>query len=193
MHTLAAIENIFFVVLIAVVGLVRWIAQVAENKRNATAAKRANPPTNAPAPRAPVLSEEERVRKFMEALGVPTSAAPSPKPAPTPPAPVTPKNSGKVRPIDPFPRPSIGEWKPVFAPTPVFVPPPVFVPEKPPVAESPALPPPAITPSLRLSTEFEVDSRAKAQSWARRLASSESLRDAIVLREIFGPPRCLQV
>ena len=33
-------ENIFFLVLVAVVGLVRWLSQVAENKRNAEAAKR---------------------------------------------------------------------------------------------------------------------------------------------------------
>nr|MDQ3315335.1 hypothetical protein [Verrucomicrobiota bacterium] len=73
-------ENIFFLVLVAVVGLLRWAMQAAETKRNAEAQKRSDtPPPNAPIVRAPVQSEEERVRKFFEALGVPSTSAPPPR------------------------------------------------------------------------------------------------------------------
>ena len=72
-------EQIFFLVLVAVVGLLRWLSQAAEKKRNEEAARGTG---QAPAgretavPRAPVQTEEERIRKFMEALGMPTSQAP---------------------------------------------------------------------------------------------------------------------
>src|SRR4051812_10769490 len=99
-------ENIFFLVLVAVVGLLRLVMHAAEKKRNSEATKRSTAPSpNAPPSRAPVQSEEERIRKFFEALGVPTSANPPPKVQPRP---VTPKPSRPKRPIlpvDPFPRP----------------------------------------------------------------------------------------
>ena len=38
-------ENYFFLILVAVVGVIRWLSQAAENKRNAEAAKRSGPPS----------------------------------------------------------------------------------------------------------------------------------------------------
>src|SRR3954451_15875073 len=93
-------ENIFFLVLVAVVGLLRFIMQVAEKKRNAEAEKRSGVPPS----RAPAQTEEERIRKFFEALGVPTSADPPPKVQPRQ-VPKTPRAKRPILPVDPFPQP----------------------------------------------------------------------------------------
>ena len=232
-------EQLLFLALVGVVGLLRWFSQMAEEKRNREAEKRtATPPANAPVPRAPAETEEERIRRFMEALGVPTSNAPIPKVAPkveTPkPAPAAPPSKRGGMPVDPFPLPRGGFPLPpvVVAPAPLPQPPrpvapPPLVP--PPPSVTPAAPPPLPTrettvmadPSQRRPTrevrgaEFEVrdisdaayevaelpgtgNTRRAARegaapsSIAARLANPQGLRDAIVLREIFGPPRSMQ-
>ena len=83
-------ENIFFIALVVIVGLVRLISQIVEKKKNAEAERRTGlPPTagTTPVQRAPAQSEEERIRRFMEALGVPTTSAPPPPVQPRPPTP----------------------------------------------------------------------------------------------------------
>ncbi|MGZ5553106.1 MAG: hypothetical protein ACXWHF_05655 [Chthoniobacterales bacterium] len=208
MHVIAAIENIFFLVLIAIVGLVRWAMAAAENAKNARAEKGTGPQSpNAPLQRAPAQTEEERVRRFMEALGVPTSNAPptrTPRRQVTPRIPRQPK--GTVRPIDPFPRPRSTVWTPepvVVAPSPPMIstPPPI------PVAAAPSettVAPQKTSPSFEVHV---IDGRADGpagtavvrqeaamagRSWTARLTNADGLRDAIILREIFGPPRGLQ-
>ena len=223
-------EQLLFLALLGVVGLLRWFSQMAEERRNREAEKRtAAPPPNAPVPRAPAETEEERIRRFMEALGVPTNA-PIPKVVPkveapkAPPAAAPPKRAGM--PIDPFPRPRAG------LPTPPVVVAPPPMPRQPAPAAPPPLvpPPPSAAPPLptrettvfadpprpsplprREGAEFEVrditegayevaeptgsgSTRAAAPltGIAARLANRQGLRDAIVLREIFGPPRSMQ-
>ncbi len=199
MHLLAVAENIFFLVLVAVIGLIRWIMVASETAKNSRTQKRTEPSApNAPVPRAPAQTEEERVRRFMEALGVPTSNAPVPRQV-TPPKPAR----GKVQPIDPFPKPRGGPWRP--EPVVTSAPPPLPV------------TPPRVTDLPKVQTErtaapvFEVHvvegraeeslkptalvrptSVASSVGWAARLASADGQRDAIVLREIFGAPRSLQ-
>lgn len=232
-------EQLLFLALLGVLGLLRWFSQIAEERRNREAEKRTGEPRpNAPVQRAPAQTEEERIRRFMEALGVPTSHAPIPKappkvepPKPAPPAAPSPRRTSM--PVDPFPVPRGGlPLPPVVVARPPLprqsapVPPPPLVPP-PPSAAPP--PPPLPTrettvfaePSPRRATreiggaEFEVrdiaegayegtealDSgerrgaaRASGPSTSRatRLASAESLREAIILREIFGPPRSMQ-
>ena len=76
-------ENIFFLIIVAAIGLIRLLTHVAEQKKNEETARRnaAAPTTDPvnPAPRGAPQSEEERVRKFFEALGVPTAAEPPPR------------------------------------------------------------------------------------------------------------------
>jgi hypothetical protein len=217
-------EQIFFLILLALVGLIRWIVQAAEEKRNAEAAKRAapSPQPNAPVERAPAQSEEERIRRFMEALGVPTTAAP---PAPKPPRrEVQPKQprvaKRKVMPVDPFPAPRTRLPEPapvVTTPPPIVVVPPAVLEPRPASRPPTTASPPVVTTLQRTAPEFEVaevdwqsedpsqtgsvtgaeslvrqDVIAADRSWATRLATPESLRDAIVLREIFGAPRSMQ-
>lgn len=215
-------ENIFFLALLAVVGLVRWLSAMAEAKKNREAEKRAQDPApNAPIPRAPATTEEERIRRFMEALGMPSSA-PIPKATPPQTAPEAPAPKRKIQPIDPFPLPRAGRLPP---PLPVPSPPPVIISTEPaPAAEPPLLPTRQTTvpaapaharaSSTRRPAEFDVwdidevtaeDAPASGggarsgdrpttqqTSLATRLATRDALRDAIVLREIFGPPRSMQ-
>ena len=217
-------ENILFRALLAVVGLIRWLSQVAEDRKNKEAARRQqeqNPAPNQPIPRAAVDSEEERIRKFMEALGVPTTTArPEPPPreaAPPPP----PQRKPPLMPVDPFPRP----WPtvtrtppPVAAPAPA-APPPLMPPAPTAVPTTTSVQPPPLPTrpeplARRRAAEvdpYDVDRQlgdedetiadagelaknrtAAAKSLAARLSTSQGLRDAIVLREIFGPPRSMQ-
>ncbi len=198
MHLLAVAENIFFLVLIAIIGLIRWIMAASETAKNSRTQKRTDPPMpNAPVPRASAQTEEERVRRFFDALGVPTANAPVPRQVPTPK-----KTPRKVQPIDPFPKPRRGPWRP--EPVVLSTPPPL------PVV------PPSVTDLPRVQAErsapsvFEVHVEGRAEEslkapalvrptaissstgWAARLSNVAGLRDAIILREIFGPPRSLQ-
>ncbi len=201
-------ENLFFLALVAVVGLVRWLVQAAENKRNAEAAKRVDPAPDAPLPRGSAQTEEERIRRFMEALGVPKGAAP-------PPPKVQPRPVKTILPVDPFP--TGRQQFPPFFPSPA----------KPTAPETspPALPLSTAGTTMLAepkrepirSVDYNVDRNAERLAGevlaavqpassgggdtrkrdartgvAARLATSEGLRDAIVLREIFGPPRSMQ-
>lgn len=194
-------ENLFFIALVAVVGLIRWFVQAAENKKNAEAAKRAQPSPSAPLPRAPAETEEERIRRFMEALGVPKGAVP--------PRRVTPRTPRKILPVDPFPIPQArGLLAPVApAPKAADAPAPLPLPtpqtsmqarsvskSAPPSAYAVDEQPHRVVEVSRSATQRGAVPTAPAISTgiAARLAAPEGLRDAIVLREIFGPPRSMQ-
>jgi len=216
-------ENIFFLVLIAIVGLVRWLAQMAENKKNAEAERRSAEPSKASAetllPRAPAQTEEERVRRFLEALGVPTSASPPPKVQPPEALPKSPPAKRKILPVDPFPilQAKRVEQRPPVTPSPsIPIPPPIVPPPLPPreatvLAESDQ----KRERAFAHVSDFEVQdleegvaedflshsgrstgtpakSKVPAASAIIRLGTEQGLRDAMVLREIFGPPRSLQ-
>src|SRR4051812_15293216 len=101
-------ENIFFLIIVAVIGLIRLLTHVAEQKKNKEAARRnaaerSADPVN-PAPRGAPQTEEERVREFFEARGFPPPPDPPRrvKPQQVPPA-AAPKR--KILPVDPFPKP----------------------------------------------------------------------------------------
>ena len=218
-------ENLLFIVLVAVVGLIRWLSQMAENKKNAEAARRAGDggdltPEIRPAP---ANSEEERIRKFMEALGVPTSTPPPGKVTPRQVVPREPPQP-KFLPIDPFPMPRAGGLPPITTTPPPLV---VASPPRPAYQEPlvrpsreatiPVAPPRTTATPVQVATDFEVrnfaeplpgDAPSELGGLARergvqevpdssaglraRLATKQALRDAIVLREILGPPRSMQ-
>ncbi|MFN2507582.1 MAG: hypothetical protein ABR589_02290 [Chthoniobacterales bacterium] len=210
-------EQTIFIIIVVIVGLLRLIAAAAENKKNADAAKRAPTPasqTRAPAQPAPAGSEEERIRKFLEALGVPNAGSPPPQVQPRQIAPKAAPEKRKIFPVDPFPKPRAGGGLPPLAP-----PPPVV---HAPVAPTPFAPPPLPLPTrettlltdarpaqasaVRGAAEFEVRDidavvaedvslprpQKPPSSVVARLAAPDGLRDAIVLREIFGLPRSMQ-
>ncbi|MFM8364975.1 MAG: hypothetical protein ACKOAS_07475, partial [Verrucomicrobiota bacterium] len=77
---------------------------------------------------------------------------------------------------------------PVEPPKPVFEKPAPVV-----VFEEPAAPPPPPVPrptAPRRSKKATVAHRPRSP-WVARLATSQGLREAIVLREILGPPKAL--
>lgn len=198
--------------------LLRLLASKAgESKKKSQQPGQTLTSTPPPLPRAPAESDEERIRKFLEALGQPTTSKP--------PQPVTPRTDIPPRPVAPVQPPphmrpfAAPQWptpeersptrkipsaEPISAPIPqAAVPEPTRV-----VIESrrsfpihevtvlpPALPLTAKRPiTLPPLTDYEAQSLAPTldRSLSALLASPEGLRRAIMLREIFGPPRSLQ-
>ncbi len=138
-------------------------------------------------------SQEEQIRKFLEALGRPSSSSPPPVVRPrtdVPPRPVAPVAPPRAMPPlkrrPPSP-PKIVTPREVAAPTPKVA----VYPQTPPV-------PVAVTPSSGPSAydivpQAEVVVRREAKiDIVTLLRSPSGLRNAMVLREIFGPPRSMQ-
>jgi hypothetical protein len=170
--------------LIAFVTLVRWLVSKAKAQTQNTQTPMAQPPPQPISRGGETQTEEERVRRFLEALGQPPGTT-APKVMPRRRA-VPPKIFPKLPPLKTAPPP---------LPMEPFAPPPLPV-------ES--------TTWQRASAAgltFEVhdvarQSSAGAPDQSRRatarfasqinLGTPQNLRTAIILREIFGPPRSLQ-
>jgi len=203
----ANFDNFLFLLLVVVAVLFQFLAKMAGKKNKDQPTPKSTPRTPAPIQRPPGESNEDRVRKLLEALGQP--------PTSTPPPPVAPRSNIPPRPLAPVkpPMSPLSQLKrdktPKREATPKEIPPP-------PLFKGGAeMIPPTITGGLA----FEVHkgpspitpapvSEAPAQVYAveRRkvdkrdqpradiavvLGSSSGLRDAIILREILGPPRGL--
>ena len=169
------------VILIIVVAasILRWLWQKSQTEKPGS--ERPVIPEQ-PIPRGgETQTEEERIRRFLEALGQPPGSAP-------------PKVATRRR-VDPRMSPPL--------PGLTTVPPPL--PPALPVAAARLTSAPAriFKPAIAQESGFEVHDLAKPAPedvrprWGRAgfgfpLNSTQSLRDAIVLREIFGPPRSLQ-
>lgn len=204
------LDNLLFILLIAVAALFRLLA----NKAGDAARKKSEPPperstftprADQPPPLSPADTDEERIRRFLEALGQPTSSKPPP--------PVVRRPTSQRRMVLPH--------GPPFSPP---HPPLMTRPREEPTRKIPGTPPPTppavepriVTPAIQQAPIFEVQESAltaeqtAAQAMAvpapevqtateqpspniaMLLRSPSGLRDAIVLREIFGPPRSLQ-
>ena len=212
-------QNIIFIIIAAIIGISRLIARISEESKKRQQ-KRPPQPPGAPGPRPeytqPVQrtqskTDADRIREFLEALGQPAGTAPPPKVQPRtqipsrPLAPVQPPTS-----MRPFGRPEFRTWKEqvkeivVQQPTKlppgkrvVVVPPPVAAPE----ANEPGAWIAQEEAQVSVTQQKEVTSRVSTPPtlapnaetlWKQILRSPESLRTAIILREIFGPPRGLQ-
>jgi hypothetical protein len=183
-------DHPWILLIIAAISLVRWLIQKSKTEEQDTETPPASPPNQPITRGSETRTEEERIRKFLEALGQPAGSSPPPKvtprqrrPAPTifsplpplttapPPLPQTTKAAPRMPP--PLP--------PVFAPTPF------------PAASEADFEVRELT--RQASSEPVPDARRAAGSqFATRLklGTPQDLRTAIVLREIFGPPRSLQ-
>ena len=189
-------DNPIILIIIAAAALLRWFLQRSQAE-NDEEPKRPEVPGLPVARSGETQTEEERIRRFLEALGQP--------PTSTPPQRVTPKR--KV--VETFKRLSESTLPPL-----VTVPPPL---PSAPSATTPPPPPPPAFPSVQdrvfrpapppefgfevrdvgaptSSESFSDAGRAKAAAPGLRfaLASRQGLRSAIILREVFGPPRGLQ-
>jgi len=189
-------ENLLFILLIAMAALLRLLATKAgeAKKRPPKSDQRPTqtPQVSQPIRRASVESDQERIRKFLEALGQPTTAKPPP--------PIVPRTDIPPRPVAPVRPPPIPTARDILTrrkrqiiePTKYLAPAPTFEHhETPPAHELPAA-------NKSLVEPYAIDTESKAKvgrvgtDIATLLRSPAGLRDAIVLREILGLPRSLQ-
>jgi hypothetical protein len=156
--------------------------------------------TSAPEASRPLSREEDgtdqdQIRKFLEALGQPTTSTPPPPVAsrPTYQRPmVAPREESKpakrrsvlspLPPVTTRPPESEPDWRSPREGVPVSPPPPQPVPV---IAT-------AASQAYEIATQPVSKSDTAKIDIATMLRSTSGLRDAIILREIFGPPRSMQ-
>jgi hypothetical protein len=198
----ASFDNLLFLLLVAVAVLFQFLAKIAA-KTSKDQTKRTPTPTptaTTPMRRAPTDSDEDRIRKLLEALGQPPTSRPPPPVAPRtdiPPRPVAPVQP----PISPLSqvRREKSRKREIIAKE---IPPPPTVREKmvPPAFEVqegqlPSAPSPIFkAPAETYAGVTPIIAKAEGPraDVATLLASTSGLRGAIILREILGPPRGLR-
>ena len=182
-------DTLIFLVLAGIALLFRWLTKVGGQSDESD--------SGPPAPPARLNeTEAERIRRFLEALGAPPGSAPPPRVQPRPPQRrvVMPKAAAE-------PRPAKRSW---VQPLPPLVTAPQEPPPLPPVeAIRPTSPVPLslvvpVSPAAAVmpvkSSRAQPASRPSSSrgSLGALLRSPASVRQAIVLREVLGPPRGLQ-
>jgi hypothetical protein len=202
-------QNLIFIIIAAIVGISRLIARISEESKKPKRPPQLprtpgqpRPEYTQPVPRTQPKTDADRIREFLEALGQPAGTAPPPKVQPRtqiPPRPLAPVQPPASMP--PFRKPEFRTWKEqlkevVVLQRPVKPAPPPTVPAEANepgawIAQEQAQTAPATT-KIAIPTDQPV-ARATVETLLKQsLRSSDSLRTAIILREIFGPPRGLQ-
>src|SRR5215813_1537124 len=214
-----SLDNLLFLLLIAVAALFQLLSKAvskASKNQSDETPESPTPQTPRPIQRAPRESDADRVRKFLEALGQPPSSTPPPPISPRtdvpprrlapvqPPPVVIPRTWGLAREQRQKSDVTRGE-----IPSPeqarhveqIVVPPPVPAPAAPPAFEVHEELAVDLEQPTIIETSIGADT-ATARAIARGadfktdiatlLGSKSGLRQAIILREIFGPPRGLQ-
>ena len=211
-------QNIIFIIIAAIIGISRLVSRISEESKKQSQRRRQPPQPPPPQQQMPQpiqrtrpKTDEERVREFLEALGQPAGAAPPPKAQPRrqiPPRPLAPvQPPASVR---PFGKPEFRTWREqakeiVVLQQPTKIAPPeikrVVVPSVVPAeANEPDMwiaPEQAQTGAATkiaiARTDDQPSVRASADTiWKQALRSPDAARTAIILREIFGPPRGVQ-
>jgi hypothetical protein len=202
----AHFDNFLFLLLVAAAVLFQFLAKAAGKTRKDQTRRTSTPiPKTPPAiPRAPRTSDEDQIRKLLEALGQPPTSRPPPPVAPQtnlPPRPLAPVQP----PVSPLSqlrqerlrkrevvRKEISPSRPISAAEKIAPPKitgaPAFE-----VQGEPS--PIAPSPSVRIvagATQTIATTDKLRTDVAALLASTSRLRDAIILREILGPPRGLR-
>jgi Na+-transporting methylmalonyl-CoA/oxaloacetate decarboxylase gamma subunit len=211
-------QNIIFIIIAAIIGISRLVSRISEESKKQSQRRRQPPQRPPPQPEIPQplqrtrpKTDEERVREFLEALGQ--------APGSTPPAKVQPRIQIPPRPLAPvqppasmrpFAKPVFRTWKeqakeivvlqqPAKAAPPeirrIVVPPPLPAEANEPGAwiEQDQTQTAAATKMSIARTDDQPSVRASADTiWKQALLSPNAARTAIILREIFGPPRGVQ-
>ncbi len=202
------LDNILFLLFVAVAILFQLLSRAATKTGRRTSGDQKRRSISPPQPRGE-QTEEDRIRKFLEALGQPTSSAPPPpvKPRPTYQKPIVlPQPEPK-----PFTRSILSPLPPLTTRPPDWPTPERVPPQAGPTRERKAFKPESELPAFevhRTSAPSEAITEVKAavepatpliskETEAKidvvtLLRSASGLRQAILLREIFGPPRSLQ-
>jgi hypothetical protein len=195
------IENLFFFLLVGAAVFLKWLSQRSKDDDQRT--KRPSVPEDTSISRGE-QTDEERIREFLEALGQPTSAKPPPK--------IIRRTMPETRRV--FPRvPPIVEARLEKKPYPALttVPPAdvTAMPSPAPIAQPPASAPPVTRAAIFASEASAYAGHTSAvPAWidptitketrpmlpllSTFLRSPNGLRQAVILREVFGPPRSLQ-
>jgi hypothetical protein len=211
-------QNIIFIIIAAIIGISRLVSRISEESKKQSQRRRQppqGPPPQLEIPR-PIQrtrpkTDEERVREFLEALGQPAGAAPPPKALPRtqiPPRPLAPVQPPAS--MRPFAKPQFRTWReqakeivvlqrPTKTAPPeikrTVVPPPVLAEGNEPGAW--IAPEQAQTASATKMASARTDDQPRVDAsadtiWKQALRSPNAARTAIILREIFGPPRGVQ-
>ena len=186
-------DTIIFLVLAGIALVFKWLTKQASSEKEEPTGPSPNEPAQRPPP---PQSDEERVRRFLEALGAPPGTKPPPPVRPrqavprrvvTPTSPTTPRRVTKRK------------WEQPLPPlTSSPLPPPIVVEVPSPPAPSPPPPAPRMPVSLPLSPLIPAERTAPEPRLAPMASLGEllrrrgSVRQAVVLREVLGPPRGLQ-
>jgi hypothetical protein len=211
-----SLDNLLFLLLIAAAALFQLLSKTISKSKKSDSNKTSSSPTpQTPRPiqRAPRESDADRIRKFLEALGQPPSS--------TPPSPVLPRTNIPPRPLAPVqPPPALPRvWR---LPRQRAEKSDVSQTESTPLEQSGGLQqilPPVVPASAAATFEVHeafqvepqqssiIDTAVESDATASQvvveragskrdiatlLGSKLSLRDAILIREILGPPRGLQ-
>ncbi|HZJ17873.1 MAG TPA: hypothetical protein VFD27_22660 [Chthoniobacteraceae bacterium] len=194
MPILAAIDTQIIVLIVAAaIGVINWLSKKAEGKKPPT-----EPPPRDPRPQTTGDADAERMRKFLEALGLPAEQAPPPvkRPAPVAPPPLPQQRKRpkrEPRPVSP-PR-SLDE-----APAPSTRVEELHIPELETrgvaefhtVSSQISAIPTELSAGAALDPYAAAQQQTPAESLRRLLRSRNEVRAAILLREVLGPPRGLQ-
>ena len=188
------LDNLLFLLLLAVAFLFQLLTRAVtrasrdQTKRESTSTREMPPPVL----HSPTEADAERIRKFLEALGQPPTSRPPP--------PVVSRTDLPPRPVAPVRPPPIPTARNVLTRKKRQI---VQAPKTPALAsifEVHEAPPP-LKPADSVRSPVETHSMATGPKTkltgsvtdiAMLLRSTAGVRNAIILREIFGPPRSLQ-
>jgi hypothetical protein len=179
------LDHPIILIIVLVAALLRWLSQ----KSDAVKPDPERPVVpDQPIPRGgETQTEEERIRRFLEALGQPAGSKPPPKVAAK--RETIPHIFPKLPPLTTAPPPLSTATPPAIPEPPpipirrVFTPAPVQ--ERSFEVRDLSAPTTDSTPASRIAS-------VEQQGLLLTFRSNQDLRNAIILREIFGPPRSLQ-
>jgi hypothetical protein len=201
------LDNILFLLFVAIAILFQILTRAASKARRRSGPRpRSTSSSRSSRPLTPESdqSDEERIRKFLEALGQPSTS--------NPPAPIQPRPTYQ-KPVMP---PPMKSPLPPLTTRPADLPREIRLPQQIPptraartfrsrMAEAPAFEvhdvnaPLQSPPVVKTAAEaYAVAAKPVAQQSEKKLEvaamlkSTSGLREAVILREIFGPPRSLQ-
>jgi Na+-transporting methylmalonyl-CoA/oxaloacetate decarboxylase gamma subunit len=199
------LENLLFLLLLVVAGLFQLLGKAARKASTDESKRTSEPPprTTMPIQRAPKESDEERVRKFLEALGQPPASRPPPPVAQRPPyrkplvLPRVPPIASPLPPLVTRPPELPSEFEVHREPAPPPTPQPSRPLPEPTFQIHEALAPPELVPVVvttvpEAKSQQPIAARGSTIHLTALLRSPTGLRDAIIVREILGPPRGLR-
>ena len=191
------LENLLFLLLLVAAGLLQLLGRALRKPDTGDQDPQPKPSPELPKriPRAGRESDQERVRRLLEALGQPPASGPPP-PVAQRPTYRKPLVLPRVRPLG-SPLPPL-VTRPPDVPIKTSIPRPTAAspahPFEPPEPEAPDQPVAVIpvSPVLEPATQPQIAAAQPNLGVRRFFVSPFTLRDAIIVREILGPPRSLR-